>query len=216
MKDRTELGREAYELGLRLGALGPVAIGGGGGSLALALARCAGAGAALAGAEVKFHDGGCAAAGAWLGRYYGLPATLFVRQKGREVRLYVLDGQGRPFDPPEAGGGQPPCTGEWDMMAGVDCAWAAHRAAGARRPGAAVVEGPRALTLAMERMGCVVLPHARQGVPVFRGDEEGFALTVELDGAAFCPEGADALAAAAAFLAEPRAVPAFRPGEDLL
>ncbi len=40
--ERTQLGRELYELGLRLGGLGTVLIGSGGGSLAKALARCTG------------------------------------------------------------------------------------------------------------------------------------------------------------------------------
>ena len=57
MEHRVRLGRRMYELGLRLGALGAVAIGSAGGSLARALARAAGCGAALAGGEVRFHDG---------------------------------------------------------------------------------------------------------------------------------------------------------------
>ena len=46
--DRTDLGREFYELGLRLGGLGTVAIGSGGGPLARTLARAVGCGVALA------------------------------------------------------------------------------------------------------------------------------------------------------------------------
>ena len=53
--ERTELGRELYELGLRLGGLGTVLIGSGGGSLARALARTAGCGAALL---ATAHGGG--------------------------------------------------------------------------------------------------------------------------------------------------------------
>ena len=48
--DRRKLGREFYELGLRLGGLGTVAIGSGGGELAKALARAAGCGVSLTGA----------------------------------------------------------------------------------------------------------------------------------------------------------------------
>ena len=40
--ERTQLGRDYYELGLSLGRLGTVLIGSGGGSLARALARTAG------------------------------------------------------------------------------------------------------------------------------------------------------------------------------
>ena len=97
MERPEKLGQELYELGLRLGALGAVAIGSGGGELARTLARAAGCGAALAGGEVKFHDGGCAGCGAWLGRYYHLPATLFIRQEEGEVAVYLTDGQGRSF-----------------------------------------------------------------------------------------------------------------------
>mgnify|MGYP000440844855 CR=1 FL=1 len=65
MEHRMQQGRRMYELGLRLGSLGAVAIGSAGGSLAQALARAAGCGAALTGGEVKFHDGGCAACAAF-------------------------------------------------------------------------------------------------------------------------------------------------------
>ena len=126
--DRTQLGREFYELGLRLGGLGTVLIGSGGGPLAKALARTAGCGAALAGGEVKFHDGGCAACGAWLAGYYEFPAALFVRQEGAEVEWCLLDGQGKPFTPIERTGPEPAGTGEWDLLAGADGAWAARRA----------------------------------------------------------------------------------------
>ena len=49
--ERTKLGRELYELGLRLGGLGTVLIGSGGGSLAKALARCAGCPLAICSSE---------------------------------------------------------------------------------------------------------------------------------------------------------------------
>ena len=151
--ERTQLGREFYELGLRLGALGTVAIGSGGGSLARALARAAGCGAALAGGEVKFHDGTCAASGAWLAQYYGFHAALFVRQEGGRVELFLTDGQGRRFTPAGAGGAGPASTGEWDLLAGADCAWAARRAGGYRGGlGTACASGPAALTLALERL----------------------------------------------------------------
>ncbi len=83
MERPEKLGQELYELGLRLGALGAVAIGSGGGELARTLARAAGCGAALAGGEVKFHDGGCAGCGAWLGRYTSPPRCLSGRRRAR-------------------------------------------------------------------------------------------------------------------------------------
>ena len=126
--ERTQLGRELYELGLRLGGLGTVLIGSGGGSLAKALARCAGCGVALAGGEARFHDGTCAACGAWLAEYYDFPAALFIRQDGGAVEWTLLNGQGKPFTPIEPVAPAPACTGEWDILAGADCAWAANRA----------------------------------------------------------------------------------------
>ena len=109
--ERTQLGRDYYELGLSLGRLGTVLIGSGGGSLARALART-GCGAALAGGEVKFHDGTCAACGAWLAGYYGVPAALFVRQEGGLVERLLLNGEGKPFTPVEDHGTLPACGDE--------------------------------------------------------------------------------------------------------
>ncbi len=215
MEKRIGQGRELFELGRRLGGLGTVVIGSAGGELAKTLARSAGCGAALMGAEVKFHDGRCAACGAWLGQYYGLPSALFVRQDGGRIGLDIRDGQGRPFEPLEPMGACAPHTGQWDLLAAADSAWAAVRAGGTRRSGIAAVEGPEALALALERMGYTVVQRPERGVPVFRGDREGFCLTVELDGVTFHPQGADALAAAAAFEMTPQAIPAFRPETEL-
>lgn len=213
--ERTQLGRDYYELGLALGRLGTVLIGSGGGSLARALARAAGCGAALAGGEVKFHDGTCAACGAWLAGYYGVPAALFVRQEGGQVERFLLDGQGKPFTPAAANGSAPACTGEWDLLAGADCAWAASRAGEYRGElGPACAQGPAALTLALERLGYEVADRPVAGAVLFRADREGLSLTVEQGGATRRPVGEDALEAAAAFVDEPQAVPAFRPDGD--
>lgn len=219
MKDRTELGREFYELGVKLGHLGVVAIGSGGGPMAKALARAAGCGVALAGGGARFHDGSCAACAAWLGRYYGLPATLFVRQTGEDVEWFLLDSGGRPFTPNEAETADFSSVEEWDLLAGADCAWATERAADRRRQGVVSAQGPAALTLALERMGYEVLDRPVPGAPLFEADREGFRLRVELNGTSFSPGGVDALAAAADFAvrpeaASPQAVPAFWPEED--
>lgn len=210
MNVRTEQGRELYELGLRLGALGPIAIGASGGSLAQILARCVGCGVALAGGEARFHDGSCAACGVWLTKYYALPAAVFLRQEGSGVCVRVTDAQGRPFTPPPAEM-TALCSGGWDLFTGADSGWAARRAAGHRRAGAVAAEGPVALRLLLERLGCDVLDRARPGVPLLRSDREGFRLTVEWEGMTLLPPGEDALAAAAAWLTEGRAVPAFKP-----
>ncbi len=210
--ERTQLGREFYELGLCLGGLGAVLIGSGGGPLARALARAAGCGVVLAGGEARFHDGGCAACGAWLAEHYTLPAALFVRQDGAKVERYLLDGKGKHFASIAVEASAAPCTGEWDLLAGADCAWAAGRAGKYRGElGPACAQGPAALTLALERLGYEVADRSVPGGPLFRSDREGFALRVEEGGAVFCPQGADALEGLADYAERPQAVPAFRP-----
>lgn len=210
--ERTQLGREFYRLGLRLGGLGTVLIGCGGGSLARTLARTAGCGAALAGGEARFHDGSCAACGAWLAEYYGLPAALFIRQEGADVAWSLLNEKGTAFTPAEMKGPVPACTGEWDLLAGADAAWAAHRAGDYRgEQGPACAQGPAALTLALERLGYEVSPRPVPGAPLFVCGREGFDLRVEEGGAVFRPQGRDALAALADYVRQPQAVPAFRP-----
>ncbi|MBD5084376.1 MAG: hypothetical protein HDT33_04740 [Clostridiales bacterium] len=212
--DRRKLGREFYELGLRLGGLGTVAIGSGGGELAKALARTAGCGVALAGGEAKFHDGGCAACGAWLAEYYGFPASLFVRQEGEQVELFLMDGQGKRLTPVETDGTVNPCTGGWDLLVGADCAWAAHRAGKYQGElGTVCARGPAALTLALERMGYEVADRPVPGAAVFQADREGFSLQVEEGDGTFALQGEDALAGLADYVRRPQAVPAFRPND---
>lgn len=212
MEERTRLGQELYELGLHLGSLGAVAIGSGGGPLAAVLARAAGCGVSLAGGEARFHDGGCAACGAWLGRYYSLPATLFIRQDGDRVEVFYTDAQGRSLRRRLDGGGSGDAVGDWDLLAGADCAWAASRVGDHKGPGGlAAALGPKALTLALERLGYEVADRPVPGAAVFRADREGLSLTVEQDGTVFHPVGEDALEAAACLADEPQAIPAFRP-----
>lgn len=210
--DRTQLGEELYKLGLRLGGLGPVLIGSGGGALARALARCVGCGAALAGGEVKFHDGTCAACGAWMAKYYGFPASVFVRQEGAEVELFLPEGQEKRFTILYTQEVEPACTGEWDLLAGADCAWAANRAGDYRGElGPACAQGPAALTLALERLGYEVSDRPVPAGPLFEADGEGFALRVTEGGVTRALQGADALAALTDYARRPQAVPAFRP-----
>ena len=214
MENQSRLGQELYELGLRLGTLGTVAIGSGGGPLARTLARAAGCGVALAGGEAQFHDGGCAACGAWVGRHYDLPAALFVRQDGDEVEIYLTDAEGRRFQRRLDSGGPGGAVGDWDLLAGADSAWAADRVGECRVPGGLVwAVGPAALTLALERLGYEVSDRPTPGATAFRADREGLSLTVEQDGLVVRPAGEDALEAAACFVQTPRAVPAFRPNE---
>lgn len=215
MFDASHQGRELFELGVRLGRLGTVAIGSAGGPLAKALARAAGCGAALAGAEVRFHDGSCAACGVWLIEYYDLPTALFIRQKGGEARVYVHDRDGRsvPVDDLPVEGTIGP-VGEWDLLVGTDCAWAARRVGDTtQRREVACVQGPPALTTALERLGYQVSGRPVSGAPLFRADEEGFDLTIEWGGRVYHPTGTDALEAVTNFLEEPKAIPAFGPGD---
>jgi len=212
LSNKIHQGMELFQLGVRLGHLGTVAIGCAGGELAKALARTVGCGVALAGGEVRFHDGACAACGRWLGEYYGLPATLFVRQKDGKARVYVLDQQGRSLSVDDAvSAGEERPTGQWDLLAGADQAWAANRVAGRRQRGVACAIGPAALTLTLERMGYEVMSHPRPGIPLFRSDREGFHLAVEHNGVVYHPAGVDVLDRAVNFVLQPRAIPAFGP-----
>lgn len=215
MERRGELGQELYELGLRIGGLGAVAIGSGGGPLAWTLARMAGCGVSLAGGEARFHDGGCAACGAWVGRYYNLPAALFIRQEGDAVEVYLTDGQGRSFRHRLDAGGPDAAVGAWDLLAGADCAWAANRVGDRRIPGGlASADGPAALTLALERLGYEVADRPIPGAVQFEADREGLTLTVKQGGRTLRPIGEDALEAAVSYADQPQAVPAFHPADD--
>ena len=104
--------------------------------------------------------------------------------------------------------------GDWDLLAGADCAWAADRVGDRRVPGGLVsASGPAALTLALERLGYEVSDRPVPGAASFHSDREGLSLTVKQDGTVLRPVGEDALEAAACFADTPRAVPAFRPDE---
>lgn len=213
MEDRIGLGRKAFDIGLGLGASGPVLIGAGGGTLAAALARSVGCGVALAGAEARFHDGSCEACGVWLAGYYGLSASVFIRQFGNDICLSVKDGQGQEILP--AGIEiTASCTGGWDLITGADSGWAARRAVGDCRATVVAAEGPPALKLLLERMGCDVLDRPTPGIPLLCSDREGFRLTVHRNGTVEHPDGPDVLAAAAKWLSLGYAVPAF--GAELI
>lgn len=214
MNNAAELGRELYELGLRLGGLGTVAVGSGGGALARMLARLIGCGAALAGGEVKFYDGTCAACGAWLGRHYGLPMSVFIRQEEERVEVYLLDGQAGRTAPVGAIRVEDAGVEEWDLLTGTDCAWAANRAGGRLGQGVVSAQGPAALTLALERLGYEVADRPIPGAVQFEADREGLTLTVKQGGRTLRPIGEDALEAAVSYADQPQAVPAFHPADD--
>ena len=209
MDKRRKQGLEMYELGLRLGGLGTVAIGTAGGPMAEMLGRCMGCGVALAGGEARFHDGSCAACGVWLAGYYNLPAAVFLRQEREGISLRVTDGQGRSLAIPERRE-RGPSAGSWDWITGADSGWAARRIVPPFCRRTVAAQGPPALRLLLERMGCHVAENPRPGMPLLRMEEEGFRLWVEWNGGVFSPPGEDGLEAAAGWLSRGWAVPAFR------
>ncbi|MDD6160820.1 MAG: hypothetical protein PUB51_06810 [Oscillospiraceae bacterium] len=209
MESGTEQGRSLYELGAGLAGAGRVLVGTAGGFGAQVAGTCIACGAAMSGTEVLFHDGSCAACGVWLAGYYGLKAAVFVREEKGALKLTATDERGRPLSLPvsrsPAGG-----VGRWDRLWGADSAWAAHRARGAGAPMAVAAEGPGALRLLLERLGCDVVEHPRPDIPLLCSDREGFHLRLYQGGTDRVLPGEDALAAAAAWLGRERAVPAFR------
>lgn len=111
---------DMMNLGRKLGRCGIVGAGGEGfrGQL---LARAFGCGAAAQGAQVLFHDGRRPAQAAWLARYYGWPASVFVDDSGG---AFLFDHTGGPLTaPPEDG----VCgeEGSWGLLAGTAAAYAA-------------------------------------------------------------------------------------------
>lgn len=183
-------------LGVILGGEGKAALGWSGGDAGAMLARALGAGICAGGGMVLAHDGCCPAVGAWLGDYYGLPASLFVEQAGARVFLHWFGARGLPPEGervarlerllhgeggPRADAGR---VGRWERLGAVNTAYAADAARrvaprrGAGRPVTVSVpgEGPwdQALTDLLERMGCRVLRRAARGTPCFSAAHGGF------------------------------------------
>lgn len=209
MEGGMEQGKRLYDLGVSLGGLGRVLIGTGGGQEAQIAGMCIGCGAAMSGGEVLFHDGSCAACGLWLSGYYGLKAAVFVREESGRLHVAATDDRGRPLAP----GKVPRQTGSrggWDRLWGADSAWVSHRAVSGCSGLVVAAEGPVALRLLLERMGCDVVERPRRGIPLLRSDREGFRLSLHRSDVAGILPGEDALAAAAAWLSRNQAVPAFK------
>lgn len=177
-----ELGAEEFlRAGLALSGSGRTALGWQGGDGAAMLARALGAGLCAGGDTVLAHDGCCPAAGAWMGRYYALPLSLFVEQTGEIVRLYRF-GKGA------EGKGVPVCAGKvggWEFLRGIDAAYAAAAArhAGAF-PGVRTVAVPgqgkwdQTLSLALEQAGVHVVRRPAAGAPAYSSAGGGFHLIV--------------------------------------
>lgn len=110
---------DMLNLGRKLGRCGLVGAGGEGFQGQL-LARAFGCGAAAQGAQVLFHDARRPEQAAWLARYYGWPASVFVDESGG---AFLFDHTGGPLTaPPEDGA----CgEGSWDLLAGTAAAYAA-------------------------------------------------------------------------------------------
>lgn len=110
---------DMVKLGRRLGRCGTVGVGGEG-FRGMLLARAAGCGAAAAGAAVLLHDGTRPEHAAWLARYYGWPASVFVDGDG-EAYLFDAAGQSLCAPPPDGEPGE----GSWDLLAGTAAAYEA-------------------------------------------------------------------------------------------
>lgn len=110
---------DMLNLGRKLGRCGAVGAGGEG-FRGLLLARAFACGAAAQGAAVVFHDARLPEQAAWLARYYGWPASVFVDEAGAAY-LFDRTGGALTAPPPDA----PPGEGSWDLLAGAAAAYAA-------------------------------------------------------------------------------------------
>ena len=186
-------------LGSLLGEREQVGLGWAGGSGGAMLARAAGCGVTAAGGTALVSDAPCASAGAWLGRYYKLPVTLFIQQDGDWAELRLFGPDGLPLDRPtqrriegallRGEGSRVTATrvGAFETVAGVRPGYSAQCAAVTRlaeiplRPITVQVErGEGAndvLACALTALGCKVRRGAGRGMPTFSADWGGFRLT---------------------------------------
>ena len=176
-----------------------VGLGWAGGPGAAMLVRAAGCGVSAAGGTALMSDAPCASAGAWLGRYYKLPVTLFVQQDGDAAELRLFGPDGLPLSRSEQrkiegallrGEGSRVTAmrvGQTETVAGVRPGYAADAAQTSRlsglplRPLAVWVEkGEGAndmLAAALTALGCKVRRGMGRGEPTFSADWGGFRLT---------------------------------------
>ena len=187
-------------LGALLGEEGRVALGWAGGEAAALLGRSAACGVTAAGGEAIICDAPCASAGAWLGRLYGLPVTLFVQQDGDTAEVRLFDEKGLPLSRSrqrklegallrgEATRVPASRVGRFQQINGAGPGCAGETARVSRlssmplRPLAVQVEkGEGAndiLTAALTALGCQVSRGSGRGKPTFSADWGGFRLTV--------------------------------------
>ena len=176
---------------------GTVALGWRGGPAADALAAAARAGITSAGSRVTEHDGSTPAAAGWLCAFYGLPAGLFLDQRGEDFALYCVGPEGRPLTRDRRRTiesallrrslRRPPArrAGTREALTCVDESYlsAALQAAGPlRRPRpltlAVLRSGGALLAKGLERLGCSVRRSADPGVPALALDGEENALSL--------------------------------------
>lgn len=84
-------------LGSILGSEGKVGLGGFGGPGSRTLQRAASSGITAAGGTVMRHDGSTAMSGAWFARSNGLPISLFLEQRGEDLRVHCFGRDGLPL-----------------------------------------------------------------------------------------------------------------------
>ncbi len=186
-------------LGSLLGEKERVGLGWSGGRGAAMLARAVACGVAAAGGTALVSDAPCSVVGAWLGRYYDLPVTLYIQQDGdtAELRLFGPDGLAldRSWQRKLEGallrgeGSRVPASrvGGFESVAGTRPGYVAEAARLTRlsslplRPMTVQVErGEGAndlLASALAALGCRVLRGAGRGSPTFSADWGGFRLT---------------------------------------
>lgn len=187
-------------LGSLLGEEERVGLGWAGGRGAAMLARALGCGATAAGGTVLVSDAPCASVGAWLGRYYDLPVTLFIQQDGDAAELWLFGPDGLAPDRSRqrklegallrGEGSRVPAArvGGFETVAGTRPGYVAEAARLTRlsglplRPLTVRVErgegANEVLSAALSALGCRVVRGAGRGEPTFSADWGGFRLTV--------------------------------------
>ncbi len=196
-------------LGSVLGQEGRVGLGHAGGQGAALLARAASCGISSAGKQVLAHDLSFPAGGAWLARYYALPASLFIQQEGDEAYLYFFGPDGLPLGrnqerklenalrrrenvrvPVGRIGGYEPLTGCLSGYTGDAVSRAGTDQSPSQSLTVMVPKGTpsdNALAAALEKLGCTVLRQEKEGVPVFFTRRGGFHLLARTEKGVLLP-----------------------------
>lgn len=198
-------------LGAILGERGQVGLGWAGGDGAGMLGRAAGCGVAAAGGRALASDALCPSAGAWVGRYYQLPVTLFIQQDSDAAELRLFGPWGLPLPRGErrkiegallrGEGSRVPAgrVGTIDTVTGARSGYAQEAARLSRLSSIPLrptrVQVPKggaaneALAAALTAMGCRVSRGEGRGQPTLSADLGGFRLSAwDEEGRAVAPE----------------------------